>query len=111
MNWRRPDIKYARNEIRFYVIERVNATVTSFILIQSLTFRKGKTVDVSANGVLRVQSRLSGNPEIAVPLTGLDNVQGIFLHKIVNRTRFNASKTLEFVPLDGVFDVSSDEGS
>ena len=62
-------------------------------------------MDVSANGTVRVQSRLSGNPEIAATLTGVDNVQGIFLHKIVNRSRFNASKTLEFVPLDGVFDV------
>ena len=95
MSWRQPDIKYVRNEIRFFVIERVNATVTS----------KGKTVDVSANGILRVQSRLSGNPEIAATLTGLDNIQGIFLHKIVNRSRFNASKTLEFIPLDGVFDI------
>ena len=63
-------------------------------------------MDVSANGTVRVQSRLSGNPEIAATLTGVDNVQGIFLHKIVNRSRFNASKTLEIVPLDGVFDVS-----
>ena len=62
-------------------------------------------MDVSANGTVRVQSRLSGNPEIAATLTGVDNVQGIFLHKIVNRSRFNASKTLEFIPLDGVFDV------
>ena len=66
-------------------------------------------MDVSANGTLRVQSRLSGNPEIAAALTGVDNVQGIFLHKIVNRSRFNASKTLEFVPLDGVFDVRARE--
>ena len=105
VSWRQPDIKYARNEIRFFMIERVNATVTSFVLFLSLTSRKGKTVDVSANGILRVQSRLSGNPEIAVTLTGMDNIQGIFLHKIVNRSRFNASKTLEFIPLDGVFDV------
>ena len=95
ISWRRPDVKYARNEIRFYIVERLNATVTP----------KGKIVDVSANGTVRVQSRLSGNPEIAAMLTGVDNVQGIFLHKIVNRSRFNASKTLEFVPLDGVFDV------
>ena len=28
ISWRRPDVKYARNEIRFYVVERLNATVT-----------------------------------------------------------------------------------
>ena len=105
MSWRQPDIKYVRNEIRFFVIERVNATVTSFVSFVSLTSRNRKTVDVSANGILRVQSRLSGNPEIAATLTGLDNIQGIFLHKIVNRSRFNASKTRDFIPLDGVCDV------
>ena len=62
-------------------------------------------MDMSATGILRVQSRLSGNPEIAATLSGVDNIQGIFLNKIVNRNRFDSSRTLEFVPLDGVFDV------
>lgn len=62
-------------------------------------------MDMSATGILRVQSRLSGNPEIAATLAGVDNIQGIFLNKIVNRNRFDSSRTLEFVPLDGVFDV------
>ena len=74
-------------------------------LVLLLIYSKGKSVDVSATGILRVQSRLSGNPEIAATLNGVDNIQGIFLNKIVNRSRFDSSRTLEFVPLDGVFDV------
>ena len=32
VTWRRPDIKYSRNEIRFFVIERINATITPYVM-------------------------------------------------------------------------------
>lgn len=31
VTWRRPDLKYSRNEIRFFIIEYINATVTQYI--------------------------------------------------------------------------------
>lgn len=61
--------------------------------------------DCSVYGTLRVTSRLSQNPEISAALTGTDNIDGVFLHRCVDRARFQSSKTLQFVPLDGVSDV------
>ena len=95
VSWRRPNLNYMRNEIHFYMVEYLNATITP----------KGKIADSSSFGVLRVDSRLSQMPEVAVPLMGADNVESIRLHQCVDRARFHSSKTLQFVPLDGVFDL------
>ena len=69
--------------------------------------RKGKYSDVSAYGPLRIQNQLSQSPEIVANLSGTDTIEGVFLHSCVDRARFNASKTLQFVPPDGVFDVGA----
>ena len=108
MSWRRPNLNYMRNEIHFYMVEYLNATITPLCLTRCLTSRKGKTADSSSFGVLRVDSRLSQMPEVAVPLMGADNVESIRLHQCVDRARFHSSKTLQFVPLDGVFDVGEE---
>lgn len=36
ITWRRPNLKYSRNEIKFYIIEYINATVTQYSLTPSL---------------------------------------------------------------------------
>ncbi|KAK8827162.1 adaptor protein complex 3, subunit mu 1 [Blastocystis sp. ATCC 50177/Nand II] len=95
VNWRRPDLKYGHNEIKFFIIEYINATVSS----------KGKICDCSVYGTLRVQSHLSGMPQVVAAFTGLEGIDGVFLHSCVDRVRYRTSRTLQFVPLDGVFDV------
>ena len=105
MNWRRPDLKYARNEIKFYIIEYINATISSLVLHPDIISRKGKVCDCSAYGTIRVQNHLSGMPQIVATLTGVDGVEGVFLHSCVDRTRYRSSRALQFIPLDGTFDV------
>lgn len=105
MNWRRPDLKYARNEIKFYIIEYINATVSSLVRHPDIISRKGKVCDCSAYGTIRVQNHLSAMPQIVATLTGVEGVEGVFLHSCVDRTRYRSSRALQFIPLDGTFDV------
>ena len=105
MNWRRPDLKYARNEIKFYIIEYINATISSLVRHPDIISRKGKVCDCSAYGTIRVQNHLSAMPQIVATLTGLEGVEGVFLHSCVDRTRYRSSRALQFIPLDGTFDV------
>lgn len=105
MNWRRPDLKYGHNEIKFFIIEYINATVSSSPFPYHVISRKGKICDCSAYGTLRVQSHLSGMPQVVAAFTGLEGIDGVFLHSCVDRVRYRTSRTLQFVPLDGVFDV------
>lgn len=105
MNWRRPDLKYARNEIKFYIIEYINATISSLVRHAAIISRKGKVCDCSAYGTIRVQNHLSAMPQIVATLTGVEGVEGVFLHSCVDRTRYRSSRALQFIPLDGTFDV------
>lgn len=105
MNWRRPDLKYARNEIKFYIIEYINATISSLVRHPDIISRKGKVCDCSAYGTIRVQNHLSAMPQIVATLTGVEGVEGVFLHSCVDRTRYRSSRALQFIPLDGTFDV------
>ena len=105
MNWRRPDLKYARNEIKFYIIEYINATISSLVQHATIISRKGKVCDCSAYGTIRVQNHLSAMPQIVATLTGVEGVEGVFLHSCVDRTRYRSSRALQFIPLDGTFDV------
>ena len=105
MNWRRPDLKYARNEIKIYIIEYINATISSLVRHPDIISRKGKVCDCSAYGTIRVQNHLSAMPQIVATLTGVEGVEGVFLHSCVDRTRYRSSRALQFIPLDGTFDV------
>ena len=44
-------------------------------------------------------------PQIVATLTGVEGVEGVFLHSCVDRTRYRSSRALQFIPLDGTFDV------
>lgn len=106
VSWRRPDLSYMRNEIRISIIEFLNATVTSYpLLFPSLTPSKGTLTSCSAYGVLRVDSRLSQSPEVALTLQNAGAIEALRVHRCVDRARLRSSQTLQFVPLDGVFDV------
>ena len=78
MNWRRPDLKYGHNEIKFFIIEYINATVSSSPFAYHVISRKGKICDCSAYGTLRVQSHLSGMPQVVAAFTGLEGIDGVF---------------------------------
>ncbi|CBK24631.2 uncharacterized protein [Blastocystis hominis] len=97
VSWRRPDLSYMRNEIRISIIEFLNATVTS----------KGSLTSCSAYGVLRVDSHLSQSPEVALTLQNSNSIEALRVHRCVDRARLRSSQTLQFVPLDGVFDVAT----
>ena len=106
MSWRRPDLSYLRNEIRISIIEFLNATVTSYpLFLPSLMSSKGTLTSCSAYGVLRVDSRLSQSPEVALTLQNSGAIEALRVHRCVDRARLRSSQTLQFVPLDGVFDV------
>ena len=77
MNWRRPDLKYGHNEIKFFIIEYINATVSSSPFPYHVISRKGKICDCSVYGTLRVQSHLSGMPQVVAAFTGLEGIDGV----------------------------------
>ena len=66
---------------------------------------KGTLTSCSAYGVLRVDSRLSQSPEVALTLQNPGAIEALRVHRCVDRARLRSSQTLQFVPLDGVFDV------
>lgn len=97
-----------RNEIRISIIEFLNATVTSYpLFLPSLMSSKGTLTSCSAYGVLRVDSHLSQSPEVALTLQNPGAIEALRVHRCVDRARLRSSQTLQFVPLDGVFDVPS----
>ena len=55
--------------------------------------------------MLRVDSRLSQSPEVALTLQNSGAIEALRVHRCVDRARLRSSQTLQFVPLDGVFDV------
>lgn len=109
--WRKPGIKYRKNEVFLDVIESVNLLVSP----------DGETLHSEINGALKMKVQLSGMPELKLGLndrvlfesTGKKakgktvDLEDIKFHQCVKLNRFESDRTISFIPPDGDFELMS----
>lgn len=96
--WRRSDVKYAQNEIFVDIIETINATFSA---------SKRNMTHLAVNGVVVVNSRLSGVPDVNMCIRSRATLDDIAFHHCVRTQRYFESGVLTFVPPDGPFSLMS----
>lgn len=113
VSWRKPDIKYRKNEAFVDVIESINVLVSSL----------GTILRSDVVGTVSMRAYLSGMPECKIALNDalsidasnsdpstknskakviLDDVQ---FHQCVNLSDYEKTKSIQFIPPDGDFDL------
>lgn len=112
VSWRRPDIKYRKNEAFVDVIESVNLIVSP----------KGNVIRCDVAGQVMMRAYLSGMPECKFGLNDkvmmaksgaaagktvttnveLDDCQ---FHQCVKLGTFDSEKVINFIPPDGEFEL------
>ncbi|KAJ3069561.1 hypothetical protein HDU98_007381 [Podochytrium sp. JEL0797] len=122
VSWRRPDIKYRKNEAFIDVVESVNLLMSS----------KGNILRADVSGQVMMRAYLSGMPECKfglndrvaveggehlgriVPPTISSNKKGgsstvdlddAQFHQCVKLSNFEESRTITFIPPDGEFEL------
>tara|TARA_B110000977_G_scaffold176526_1_gene232311 strand:+ start:27120 stop:28553 length:1434 start_codon:yes stop_codon:yes gene_type:complete len=95
--WRSNNIKYASNEIYLDIIESIDATLDS----------EGRVLHSAIHGVIEVNSRLSGMPDISLSLSNSHLIEEYSFHPSVRLSRFAADRVVSFVPADGNFTLMS----
>jgi AP-2 complex subunit mu-1 len=116
ITWRRDGIRYKRNEVFLDVIEQVNALISN----------SGAVLNANVAGQVMMKSYLSGMPECKFGLNdkmvsdsthaghassttskrgaGIE-IDDITFHQCVKLGRFDADRTISFVPPDGEFEL------
>jgi AP-2 complex subunit mu-1 len=130
VSWRRPDIKYRKNEAFVDVIESVNLIVSAkgtlikpFSLTMASMLIAGTVLRSDASGQVMMRAYLSGMPECKFGLNDkvmmekqrpeggmarvtanveLDDCQ---FHQCVKLGKFDAERTINFIPPDGEFEL------
>ncbi|KAI0217466.1 clathrin associated protein complex medium subunit [Massospora cicadina] len=113
ISWRRPDIKYRKNEAFVDVIESVNLSMST----------KGTTLRADVSGQILMRAYLSGTPECKFGLNDrllLDRdslgkagprrsnsveIDDCQFHQCVKLGKFDSDRTISFVPPDGEFEL------
>ncbi|KAJ3335219.1 hypothetical protein HDU93_006114 [Gonapodya sp. JEL0774] len=115
ISWRRPDIKYRKNEAFVDVIEGVNLLMSN----------KGTILRSDVSGQILMRAYLSGVPECKLGINErlLDNdpsntprkapgpsssgveLDDVQFHQCVRLGRFDSDRTISFVPPDGEFEL------
>jgi AP-3 complex subunit mu len=91
--WRSNGIKYASNEIYLDVIESIDATLDA----------EGRVLTSEVHGVVEVNCRLSGMPDVSLGLSNSHLIEEYNFHPSVRLSRFAADRVVSFVPADGTF--------
>lgn len=92
--WRRANVKYAQNEIFVDVIETLHVTYSA---------ARRSLSHVLVAGVVKVNCRLSGTPDLAMRIRANAPFDDIALHHCVRLNRYREAGHLAFVPPDGPF--------
>jgi AP-1 complex subunit mu len=108
VSWRKENIVHKRNEIFLDVIEKLNLLVAS----------NGTVLRSEIKGVIRMNSFLSGMPELKLGLNdkvlmeshGRNKGQSVEMedvrfHQCVRLSRFENDRTISFIPPDGEADL------
>lgn len=113
-DWRRPDIKYRKNEVYIDVLESVNLLLSA----------NGTVLSQSVSGQVMMKVYLSGWPECKFGLNdkividreaqsgqkidskgvGVD-IEDCSFHRCVRLGKFDADRTITFIPPDGEFEL------
>lgn len=113
VSWRKEGIKHKRNEVFLDVVESVNLLVNS----------QGHVIHHEIAGAIKIRSMLSGMPELRLGLndkilfentgrtmgTGAKTVEmeDFRFHQCVRLDKFEAERTISFIPPDGEFELLS----
>lgn len=92
--WRRANVKYAQNEILVDVVETIHATYSA---------SRRSLSHILIDGVVSVNCRLSGNPDLAMQIRANSPFDDVALHHCVRFSRYRESGQVSFVPPDGPF--------
>ncbi|KAJ3288185.1 hypothetical protein HK104_008287 [Borealophlyctis nickersoniae] len=114
--WRRPDIKYRKNEAFIDVIESVNLLMSA----------KGTVLRADVSGSIMMRAYLSGMPECKFGLNdrvllekegkigavggsrkapGAVELDDCQFHQCVKLANFEQTRTINFIPVDGEFEL------
>lgn len=114
VNWRKPGIRYKKNEIFIDVIEQVNMLMSP----------KGTVLSSDVTGRIMMKCFLSGMPECKFGLNDKLMLQSeetrrrtrgsrykpididdVTFHQCVKLGKFDSDRTISFIPLDGEFEL------
>eukprot|EP00270_Netrium_digitus_P001922 TRINITY_DN12130_c0_g1_i2.p1 TRINITY_DN12130_c0_g1~~TRINITY_DN12130_c0_g1_i2.p1 ORF type:complete len:449 (-),score=111.01 TRINITY_DN12130_c0_g1_i2:330-1676(-) len=114
VGWRREGLVYKKNEVFLDIVESVNLLMS----------QKGTILRCDVTGKVLMKCFLTGMPDLKLGLNdkiGLEKeaqikarparsaktieLDDVVFHQCVNLTRFNAEKTVSFVPPDGEFEL------
>lgn len=108
--WRSGTYKYNKNEVFLDVIEKINMVITA----------NGQVIKSEVEGVLRMNCRLSGMPELLIGINDKKffdinqtasnskktvDIQDIKFHQCVRLAKFENDRNISFIPPDGEFDL------
>eukprot|EP00659_Diplonema_papillatum_P011242 gene11242-17292_t len=109
--WRPAGIKYSKNEVLLDVVDSLN-------LLMSAT---GEVLHSEIHGALKMKVKLSGMPELKLGLNDKAlaeaensrskskgkyvDLEDVKFHQCVKLNRFDADRTISFIPPDGSFDL------
>lgn len=91
--WRRPNIKWSRNEALLDITEKIDVTVSSH----------GRIEFCHINGSVVMTSRLSDVPTCKLVLTPSTHFEDSTFHRCIESDICTNSKVFTFIPPDGVF--------
>lgn len=95
MPWRKSGVKYSQNEIYIDIIEEIDAIIDSH----------GNVVSSEVSGVLEVNSKLSGVPDLTLTFVDPELIDDCSFHPCVRYNRFERDRVVSFVPPDGIFEL------
>lgn len=96
--WRRGDVKYAQNEIFVDIIETIDTIFSS---------SRRNMSHLIVNGVVKVNCRLSGTPDVTMHMRSNAAIDDFGLHHCVRALKYQETGALSFVPPDGPFRLMS----
>lgn len=93
VSWRRPGLKYNKNEVFLDIVEEVNLLMSS----------TGAVLRNDVVGRIMMKCLLSDMPELRLGLN--DKIEDITFHQCVNLGTYEANKVVTFIPPDGEFEL------
>lgn len=95
MPWRKSGVKYSQNEIYIDIIEEIDSIIDA----------RGNVVSSEVSGILEVNCKLSGVPDLTLTFVDPELIDDCSFHPCVRYNRFERDRVISFVPPDGVFEL------
>lgn len=97
VSWRKSGIRHGTNEIFFDIIEEVDAIIDV----------NGMVLSSDVRGRIECKCHLSGMPDVLVNFLDPSALDDVSFHPCVRYARFEADKSLSFIPPDGSFTLAT----